>query len=260
MGRIISVVSGKGGVGKSTVALNLASALCSHYGRKVALVDLNLTTPHLAAMTGIAPRSLTLEDLLEGRASLCETLQPRAGIHLLPGSLSPKKLAGERLGRLGPVLRALRQNYDEVIIDAGPGLGKEAMLALRYGDELLYVSTPTVPALIDVIRSRRAVGKLGKTHLGLVLNMVAADEAQLSRQQASAMAGLPVIASIPRDQAVPKSLAAETPLTHFDQGSPACRAFLMLGADLCGKEYSPPDRLAGRQKTGLLGRILKLFR
>ncbi|MFA5246402.1 MAG: MinD/ParA family protein [Candidatus Micrarchaeia archaeon] len=243
MVRIISIVAGKGGVGKSTVALNTAAALAGHYKRKVVLVDLNLTTPHLAAMTGIGPKAKVLEDVIIGNAGLAEALHSHeSGMKVLASSISPRKFSYSELGKIGPMLRELKKSYDDVVIDCGPGLGTEAMLGMRYGDQLLYIATPTVPSLMDVIRCRKAVRSMGKKELGMVLNMVAKDEAQLTPYQASALTDIPVLCSIPRDRAVPKSQAAERTTLHYDYYSPASQEFLKLGAHLSGQQFTPKTR------------------
>lgn len=243
MGRIITVLSGKGGVGKSTVALNTAAAMAGHHKRKVVLVDLNLTTPHLAAMTGIGAKAKVLEDVILGEAGLAEALmEHESGLMILASSISPRKFSLAELGRIGPVLRELKKTYDDVIIDCGPGLGSEALLAMRYGDELIYVATPTVPSLMDVIRCRKMVSNLGKKELGLVLNMVAKGEAQLSAQQAAAMAEVTVICTIPHDKAVPRSLNAEKATIYYDMYAPSSQEFLRLGAHLSGAPFTPKTR------------------
>ncbi len=243
MGRIITVVSGKGGVGKSTVALNAAAAMAGHHKRKVVLVDLNLTTPHLAAMTGIGAKAKVLEDVVMGKAGLAEALsEHESGLKVLASSISPRKFSMAELGRIGPVLRELKKTHDDVIIDCGPGLGSEALLAMRYGDQLLYVATPTVPSLMDVIRCRKMVTNLGKQELGLVLNMAARGEAQLSAAQAAAMAEVPVLCTIPHDKAVPKSLAAEKATIYYDYYAPSSQEFLRLGAHLSGQPFTPKTR------------------
>jgi len=243
MGRIITVVSGKGGVGKSTVALNTAAAMAGHHKRKVVLVDLNLTTPHLSAMTGIGAKSKALEDVIMGDAGLADALNAHeSGLLVLASSISPRKFTNAELGKIGPVLRELKKTFDDVIIDCGPGLGSEALLAMRYGDELLYVATPTVPSLMDVIRCRKMVSNLGKKELGLVLNMAAKGESQLSAQQAAAMADMAVICSIPHDKAVPKSLAAEKATIHYDMYAPSSQEFLRLAATLSDAPFKPKTR------------------
>lgn len=243
MGRIITVVSGKGGVGKSTVALNTAAAMAGHHKRKVVLVDLNLTTPHIAAMTGIGAKSKVLEDVIMGQAGLAEALMAHeSGLKVLASSISPRKFTLAELGRIGPILRELKKTHDDVIIDCGPGLGSEALLAMRYGDELIYVATPTVPSLMDVIRCRKMVSNLGKKELGLVLNMAAKGESQLSAQQAAAMSEVTVICTVPHDKAVPKSLAAERATIYYDMYAPSSQAFLRLGAHLSGQPFNPKTR------------------
>jgi len=243
MGRIITIVSGKGGVGKSTVALNTAAAMAKHHKRKVVLVDLNLTTPHLSAMTGIGAKSKVLEDVVMGAAGLAEALsEHESGLKVLASSISPRKFSLAELGRIGPVLRELKKTHDDVIIDCGPGLGSEALLAMRYGDQLLYVATPTVPSLMDVIRCRKMVSNLGKKELGLVLNMAAKGEAQLTAQQAFAMVDLPVLCTVPHDKAVPKSLAAEKTTIYYDCYAPSSQEFMRLAATLSDQPFTPKTR------------------
>ena len=86
------------------------------------------------------------------------------------------------------------------------------------------------------------VSNLGKKELGLVLNMAAKGEAQLTAQQAFAMVDVPVLCIIPRDKAVPRSLAAERATIYYDYYAPSSQEFLRLGAHLSGQPFTPKTR------------------
>ena len=86
MARVIGIVSGKGGVGKTTLASNLGIAL-SKFGRNVTLVDCNVTTSHLGFYFGLYDYPVTLNQVLKGEASLESATYFSNGVKIIPASL-----------------------------------------------------------------------------------------------------------------------------------------------------------------------------
>lgn len=149
--RLVAVASGKGGVGKSNVVLNLALALHS-MGESVALLDGDVGFSNLDILLGIKPQ-FTLQDVLEGRVSLLEAFSrgPR-DLAILSGG-SGVRLgqinSTEHVGRLASELRTLAGRFDRVYMDLGAGFGAQVGEMISLCDELLVVTTPEPTALAD---------------------------------------------------------------------------------------------------------------
>ncbi len=236
MARIICIASGKGGVGKTTMVVNLGAALAGIYHKKTTIVDLNLTTSHLGGALGMHYCPANIAKVLRGESPLEDALFAHDPSHMrvLPGSLRLSDLQGVDFSKLKPLLKTVSNWNDFVLVDAGPGLGIEAMAAMKYSEEILYVTTPFVPAVMDVVRCEEAAKNFSAKTLGVAVNMVDEEEHQLTRREIGQLANLPVVSEIPRDSAVSKSLAAETPLVLYDERSPAAQEFIRLAAKIAG--------------------------
>jgi len=235
MSRIISIMSGKGGVGKTTVVVNAGVALAQQFGKKIAAIDCNLTTSHLGMALGIHHAPSNLNHVLRGEALVEDALYAHSsGLHILPASLKLRDMDGVDLARLRPVVKSLADRYDIVLLDAGPGLGREALSALHSSQEVVFVATPTLPAVMDVLRYTEFLRDRDKKHLGVVLNMVTKNESQLPVDQVEKMLGLPVITSIPRDNAIPKAQAAEVPAILAFPSSKASKELMNVARHILG--------------------------
>ncbi len=124
--QVISISSGKGGVGKSNVAANLGIALAKQ-GHRVCVIDADSSLANINILLGILPK-LTLSDFLNGERSLAEiTLKAPGGIHILPaasGVADHAELSPVQLQRLSKAFQALEQDYDYLIVDNAAGIGK----------------------------------------------------------------------------------------------------------------------------------------
>jgi flagellar biosynthesis protein FlhG len=157
---LLTITSGKGGVGKSTVALNVGLAL-SRLGKKVLLVDADANLAGLDVMAGVSPR-FRLGDVLRGDQdvdSVLVTLAP--GLQLLPGSNGdpsyPQPTVGEQEALLSEVMDR-DEHVDVVIIDTAAGLTPEI---IRYGEEadsVLVVTTPEPTAVMDAYAMIKVLG------------------------------------------------------------------------------------------------------
>ncbi|MCD6403007.1 MAG: cell division ATPase MinD [Candidatus Aenigmarchaeota archaeon] len=251
--RIIAITSGKGGVGKTTVSVNLSATLVNYFKKKVTIIDANVTTPHLALHFGIYKYDATLNDVLRGRADLSDAsiLHP-SGIQIIPASLNLTDLVGVDIATLGDVLKDMLPTEDFIIIDSAPGFGKEAVSALKACEEAIIVSTPTVPAIMDAIKAKKVLQELGVENLGLVLNKVMGRKYELKRSEITELIDLPVLAEIPFDEKFQEALAAKMPLILYDRKSPTTLQFLELASILTGEKYEMP-------RLSIWARIRKLF-
>jgi len=158
-GRVVAITSGKGGVGKSSLALNLAVEL-SRAGKLCILLDADMGMANMHLMAGLAPQR-DLRDCVAGRCQLadCITEGPE-GIGIIAGGSGAISLAdGDRSQRLRVIdaLADMEAEADFIIIDTGAGMGQGVRDFLVAADELVFVLTPDLTALADAYGLLKAV-------------------------------------------------------------------------------------------------------
>src|SRR3989338_316410 len=137
MAKLITITSGKGGVGKTTTAINLAAALNS-FGKEVIVLDANLTTPNIGLHLGAPIVPISLNHVLLGKAKISDALyEHESGMKIIPSSLSVRELRRLNHGKLKEVGKRLRKMADYIIYDSAAGLGEEALAAMESSDELI---------------------------------------------------------------------------------------------------------------------------
>ncbi|MCX6819431.1 MAG: cell division ATPase MinD [Candidatus Aenigmarchaeota archaeon] len=236
MARIISVFSGKGGVGKTTVTVNLGAAL-ARMKKNVTLIDCNLTASHLGLHLGMYNPRSTLNHVLREEHSMEEALHEHfTGMKIVPASLALKDLHGTDLTKLRHAISTITHKNDVIMLDSAPGIGREAMASISASNEVLYVTTPHVPAIMDIIRCHEVASELGVEPLGIILNMINKDKHEMTKDEVEHLTGLPVIASISYDKNIRKSLAMKMPLVSYNPGTDTSKAFIKLASELMGEE------------------------
>jgi flagellar biosynthesis protein FlhG len=148
---ITAVTSGKGGVGKTFVAANLAAAL-ARAGQRVLVLDADLGLANLDVVLNLAAR-VTLHDVFTGRATLDEALQPAPGgfTVLLAGSglVEYSRMTPEVRDKLLDVITQVRPRFDQVLLDTGAGISDVVLFTVSLADEVLVVATPEPTSLTD---------------------------------------------------------------------------------------------------------------
>ena len=163
MGRIIGICSAKGGVGKTTVAINLAITLSKFFRKKVLLVDFNLTAPHISVYLGVLPQR-KLNEVLGGEIGIEKSFEDYFyGIKLSLASDKLEDLIGNDLGLLRKELEKVKDEFDFIILDLAPGIGREAANGILSSDELILVTTPLIAAFSDIIRVKKVAEELNKS-------------------------------------------------------------------------------------------------
>lgn len=252
--RVISVVSGKGGVGKTTLVANIGSILASRYSKNVILVDCNITTPHLGLYMGIDYNPTNLNHVLKGHAKISEAIYlHQSGAKVIPSSLALRELDGVDVAHMKATVNRIKKEYpdtDYILLDCAPGLGREAMAGIRSSEEVIYVTMPYFPIVADVVKCRHVVDELGLKNIGIVLNMKKDNKHELSAAEIENITELPIIGSVSLNHDVLKSLHRRIPVSIHTPSSRASREFTRIAASIAG-EKAPRD--------GLLGVILRLF-
>ncbi len=231
--RIISIASAKGGVGKTTLVSNLGVVLASEFDKNVMVVDCNITTSHLGMHLGMDNFPVTLNHILKGKADITDAIyRHSSGLKILPSSMSLKDMNGVDVFLLKSVInRIFKKHYgkiDFLLLDCAPGLGREAMSAFRASKEIIFVTTPLLPSVADVIRCKHAVNDINLNQLGTVLNMVRGKSIELSAKDVERITNTSVLASLPMDDNHIKGIAIGTPITVLNSRSKLSRGIKKL--------------------------------
>lgn len=242
-GRLITVFSPKGGVGKTTIAVNLAIALGQ--SSNVCLVDLDLAFGDVAITLQLFP-ARTLADAipLEGGldADSLETLLTphRNGFQTLVAPVQPDAKESIPASLVGKVLRLLKASFDYVIVDTAPSFDEHVLQAIDETDELLLVTTLDVPTLKNVKIAVETLDLLNfpKDQRRLVLNR-ADDKVGLTADKVEGTLGMPVSAAIPTSPQVASSTNAGEPILSALPRHNVSRAIAALADDL---EVGGPER------------------
>jgi flagellar biosynthesis protein FlhG len=238
--RRITVLSGKGGVGKTVITANLAAALSS-IGRRILVVDADLGLANLDVLLGLAPR-FTIQDAFRGTRSLDEVLLPTTkGFDLLPaGSGLPESTVFTKAlaENIESILASLERRYDAILFDAGAGVGDVVLLFANLADEILLVVTPESTSMMDAYATIKILYQLHKRNeFLLVVNQTNPDcsrrigttVANHLQNVASKFLGssqkspvqVKLIGSIPQDPVVPQAILRRRLLSEINPQAPS---------------------------------------
>jgi flagellar biosynthesis protein FlhG len=249
--RTIVVASGKGGVGKSNLAANLALAL-GERGAKVVLLDGDLAQANLDILLGLHPR-YDLQHVLLGEKTLDEiVVQGPFGVKLVPAASGVPELADLDDYRRELLLRGLGTvdaDADFVIIDTASGVSKQTTEFCRAAHEVIVVTTPEMPAFSDAYALVKLLQKQGGLTRAprMVVNMASGqDEAEDTAHRIKLVARhflrleLDCLGTVPFDPSIPRAVRLQEPVVTAFPKSPAALAYRALAAKLWKHVPSDP--------------------
>ncbi len=244
---MIAVASGKGGVGKSNLAANLAVAL-GESGARVLLVDADFAQANLDLLLGVHPR-WDLQHVLSGEKQPEDiVLQAAKNVKLVPASSGVPDLAELDDYRREFLLRALSQlegDVDLVLLDLASGVSNTVTSLCHAAHEVIVVTTPELPAFSDayaLIKLLHQQGRMRPPHL--VVSMTSPeDEADETAHRIRLVARrflqqeVEYLGSVPFDPAVSRAVRRQEPVVTAFPQSPAAAAY----RGLAGRLWSAPD-------------------
>jgi septum site-determining protein MinD len=247
--KLITITSGKGGVGKTTTAINLGAAL-NFFEKEVIILDANLTTPNVGLHLGAPIVPVNLNHVLIEKAKISDAIyEHESGTKIIPSSLSVKELKRLNYSKLKGVGAKLKKMADYVIFDSAAGLGEEAKAAIESADELILVTNPEIPAVTDALKTIKFAENLGKEVRGVIINRVRNSKNEMSPNNIRDMLETPLIGIVPEDKNVQSSVRHKDALVHVHPYSKASRAYKRIAARLADIDYKEPsllERLFGR--------------
>jgi flagellar biosynthesis protein FlhG len=236
--RVIAVTSGKGGVGKTNVSVNLA-LLAARRGKRVLVIDADLGLANVEIVFGVKSR-YHVGDLLNGTRTAAEVLTDGPlGIKILTagsGVQSLTQLDESSKMRLIAALEELGDSFDLVFIDSGAGIGDNVLFFVGAANEAILVVSPEPTSIVDAYAVIKVLSQQARvTQFGIVINNVV-DELPAREifprlttvTNRFLAASIRHLGYVPRDENLHRSIMAQTPLVDLFPFSPASRAFQQI--------------------------------
>ena len=238
--QVIAVTGGKGGVGKTTIAVNLATVLAQS-GKRVLLLDGDLGLANVDVLLGLTPRC-TIEQVLRGERELEEIIvQTPAGVEVIPGGSGVARLAAlgapEHAGLI-KACSALPRAFDVMIVDTAPGIAESVLYLAQAAQEALLVLRDEPASLTDGYALVKVLSRdFGLRRFRVLVNMLRAGDEGMGvfrRLQRVTDRYLDVqldyAGDIPDDACLARAVRAQRTVVEAYPGSPAARAYKKLAA------------------------------
>jgi septum site-determining protein MinD len=237
MKKVIVITSGKGGVGKTTTAINLGAAM-NYFGKDILIIDGNLTTPNVGIHLNSPEVPVNLNHVLLGKADTFEAVyEHESGIKIMPSSLSINELKKIRPERIKDFKEDFKKVSDYVIIDSAAGLGEEALSLFGIADELIIVTNPEMPAITDALKTIKIAEQMKKSVLGVIVTRVKRNDIEMGSDTVKEMLEVPILGMVPEDISVQKSLRMKDAVVHTAPKSNAARAYKEIAARILDINY-----------------------
>jgi len=252
-GRLISVFSTKGGVGKTCVAINVAAAMAKRSSEPVVLIDGDLQFGDVAVMLSLQSQNTVLDAAAAvqyGDLELAQTLadkEPATGLLVLPAPIESMPADALLPGEMVNICAALQAIAGHVVIDL-PSLFNEYVLAIiEASDEVLLVGSMDIPSIKNLKIGMRQLDlqAIAGPKLKLVLNH-ANTKVKLDVKEIERVLGMSANFPVPDDIAVPISVNAGRPVVVEEPKSPVSRALDCIAESLVGPTATPKKGRRGK--------------
>jgi pilus assembly protein CpaE len=245
-GRLVVVFSTKGGVGKTTIAINVASAMAMRSTKPVVLVDGDLQFGDVSVMLGLPPQNTVLDAAAAaqyGDMELVQTLPSRhddSGLLVLPAPIEPMPTDAMLPGEMVNICAALQSVAGHVVVDMPSQFSDYVLALLEAADEVLLVGNMDIPSIKNLKIGIQSLdlNAIAGSKLRLVLNHANA-KVKLDVKEIERVLGLNANFPVPDDLAVPISVNSGTPVYLDDPKAPVSRAMERIADALLGPDAAP---------------------
>ena len=248
MNNILAFVSIKGGVGKTTLALETASSLANHFNKKVLLVDANFSAPNIGLYLDLT-NDLTLHDALNGTL-LHNTIYEAHGFDIIPASMYYRDEIDPF--KLKKILNKFKNRYDFIILDSSPNY-EELKPVIAAADKIFLVTSPDEVTLTTTLKAAK-IAREQKTPIeGILVNKIRSPKHEYNLNEIEIISEVPVLAKIKEHKKMAQALHTKTPITILDETNTISREIKKFASAICGS----PEKNGWFQKLLPLKNILQ---
>jgi septum site-determining protein MinD len=242
MFRAYTITSGKGGVGKTTLTVNLGISLAL-LDRETYILDADIGMANMALILGMDEVPVTLHEVLAGKADIEDAVyEGPAGVKVVPSGISLQGFQQADPDKLRDVMHKLVDRCEFLLIDAPSGISKEGVVPLSVADQVILVVNPELASMADALKTKILCEVMGGSVYGAILNRAGQEHTELRSQSVEDVLGVRVIDVVPEDASVRRAAAYKTPCVLKYPGTDASRAFKRIAAQMSGVEYEEEAR------------------
>jgi septum site-determining protein MinD len=255
MFRAFTITSGKGGVGKTTLTVNLGISLAL-LNRETCILDADIGMANMALILGMDEVPVTLHEVLAGKADIGDAVyEGPAGVKVVPSGISLQGFQQADPDKLRDVMHTLVDQCEFLLIDAPSGISKEGVVPLSVADQVILVVNPELASMADALKTKILCEVMGGNVYGAILNRAGQEHTELRSQSVEDVLGVRVIDIVPEDASVRRAAAYKTPCVLKYPNTDASRAFRRIAAQMSGVEYKEEDDGPGQE--GFIDRLAR---
>ena len=252
-GRVVAIASPKGGVGKTTVATNVAVGLAKRYPQQVVLVDLDIHFGDCASALNLEPE-FSLPDTIQGAMTrdmlTLKSLLTRheTGLYVVPGSESPVAADTVTPKDIGNLLTMLAKEFQYVVVDTAPGLSEHTLAVLDKAKEMVLVTTLDVPGVRGLRKELETLDDLDMLPEArhVVLNFFETSRG-LTIKDVQATIGEDVDIVLNQSRLLPQSTNQGVPLLQVNGRDPITKQLSLLVDRITGRTSETLSGFTGRR-------------
>ena len=207
MAKVISFISVKGGVGKTTISLEVAVCLANEFNKRVLLIDGNISAPNVGLYLDLTHKT-HLQDILNG-TSFQNAIYESYGVDVVPAALNHyDKTDVENLKK---IIKKIKNKYDFIILDSSPHYSE--MVPIVAASEMIFVvTTPDSVTLNTSLKAAKIARESGTPIEGIIVNRVRDPVFEISCEEIEWTSGLPVMGRIKEERKMIQCVFYKKPL------------------------------------------------
>jgi septum site-determining protein MinD len=269
MGKVITITSGKGGVGKSTTTANIATALAKN-GKKVIAIDFDIGLRNLDMILGLENRIVyDVVDVMEKRCNLAQAIikdKRTNNLHFLPASQTKDKTVLDK-DKVENLINELKKDFDYILIDSPAGIESGFEHSIYLADMALVVTTPEISSVRDadrvigIIDAKSKKAKLGEeVEKKIIINRIKPELVEkgemLSTEDVLHILALDLIGIVPDDEEIVRSTNIGEPIA-LNENSLVGEAYRRIAKRIENEEIEFLDL---NRKKGIFSKLKGLFK